>query len=81
MSGTTLDALLASEAGNRRMAVLVEEGPSPATPAIPAGVLVVLCARDHGHAVVTSGPDDVRGIDPVVEIIPVWPGTATPRTA
>lgn len=32
---------------------------------------VVLCARSHNHAVVTSDPDDLRRLDPRLEIIEV----------
>lgn len=118
MTGSTLDtgALIALEAGQRRMAVLVEEAVASRTPlAIPAGVLaqawrggsrqarlarllrssvctvvpldqrtalrigalcaatgisdvvdvsVALCARDRGHAIVTTDAGDLRAIDP-----------------
>lgn len=30
---------------------------------------VVLCARDHSHRVVTSDPDDLRRLDPNLELI------------
>jgi len=32
---------------------------------------VVLCARAHQHAVVTSDPDDIRRLDPKLVLIPV----------
>ena len=32
---------------------------------------VVLCARAHGHPVVTSDPDDLRRLDPNVKIVPI----------
>jgi predicted nucleic acid-binding protein len=117
MTGATLDtgALIALEAGSRRMAALVEEVlRERAQLAVPAGVVaqawrggvrqvriarllrssvtevvpldrkqalrvgavaaaagvpdivdvsVALCARDRGHPVVTSDPDDLRAID------------------
>ena len=123
MTGTTLDtgALIALEAGQRRMAVLVEEAVTSRTPlAVPAGVLaqawrsgsrqarlarllrssvcsvvpldqrtalrigavcaatgvsdvvdvsVALCARDRGHAVVTTDAADLRTIDPSLALI------------
>lgn len=34
-------------------------------------VSVVLCARERGHAVVTSDPDHLRAIDPAVPVAPV----------
>lgn len=34
-------------------------------------VSVVLCARQHRHAVVTSDPDDMRAVDPSVPLVPV----------
>jgi predicted nucleic acid-binding protein len=118
MSGVTLDtgALIALEAGSRRMAVLVEEAlASDAELAVPAGVVaqawrggrrqvrlarllrssvtsivpldrklalrvgarsaatgaadivdvcVALCARDRGHAVITSDAADIGAIEP-----------------
>jgi predicted nucleic acid-binding protein len=123
VSGATLDtgALIALEAGSRRMAVLVDEAlASRAMLAIPAGVLaqswrggarqariarllrssvvavipldrrcalragarcaatgvtdvidasVALCARDHGHPVITSDPDDLRVLDPSLVLL------------
>jgi predicted nucleic acid-binding protein len=123
VTGTTLDtgALIALEAGQRRMAVLVEEAVTSRTPlAIPAGVLaqawrggsrqarlarllrssvctvvnldqrtalrigalcaatgisdvadlsVALCARDRGHAVVTTDAADLRAIDPSLALM------------
>jgi len=123
VTGTTLDtgALIALEAGQRRMAVLVEEAVTSRAPlAIPAGVLaqawrggsrqarlarllrssvctvvpldqrsalrigalcaatgtsdvvdvsVALCARDRGHAVVTTDAADLRAIDPSLPLI------------
>lgn len=32
-------------------------------------VSVVVCARERGHAVVTSDPDDLRVIDPKLELL------------
>ena len=32
-------------------------------------VSVVVCARERGHAVVTSDPDDLRAIDPKLELL------------
>jgi hypothetical protein len=32
-------------------------------------VSVVVCARELGHAVVTSDPDDLRAIDPKLELL------------
>ena len=32
-------------------------------------VSVVVCAREHGHAIVTSDPDDLRAIDPKIELL------------
>jgi len=32
---------------------------------------VVLCARSRGHTIVTSDPDDIRRLDPVIEMIVV----------
>jgi hypothetical protein len=32
---------------------------------------VVLCARSRGHKIVTSDPDDIRRLDPVIEMIVV----------
>jgi predicted nucleic acid-binding protein len=118
MSGATLDAgaLIALEAGSRRMAAVIEEAlAAGAVLAIPAGALaqawrggarqarlarllrssvasvvaldrrtalrigarcatsgtsdvidisVALCARDHGHGVITSDPGDLAAIDP-----------------
>ncbi len=32
---------------------------------------VVLCARTHGHRLVTSDPDDIRVLDPKIAIIAV----------
>ena len=123
MTGTTLDtgALIALEAGYRRMAVLVEEAVTNRTPlAIPAGVLAQawrggsrqarlarllrssvctvvpldqlaavragalgaatgwadvvvggwgICARDCGHAVVTTDAADLRAIDPSIPLL------------
>lgn len=123
MSGVTLDtgALIAFEAGKRRMAVLVEEAQASGSRlAIPAGVLaqawrggarqariarllrassttvvaldertalrvgvrcavsevsdvvdasVVVCARDYGHPVVTSDPEDLHVIDPELTLL------------
>jgi predicted nucleic acid-binding protein len=34
-------------------------------------VAVVLCAREHRHAIVTSDPDDLRRVDPSVPLVPV----------
>jgi predicted nucleic acid-binding protein len=123
MTGLTLDAgaLIALEAGNRRMALRVEQAMATgAELAIPAGVVaqawrgggrqvriakllqlrvtsivaldtklalrvgaecastgstdvvdvsVALCARDRGHAVVTSDPHDIAAIDPSLTLI------------
>jgi hypothetical protein len=30
---------------------------------------VVLCARQHGHQIATSDPDDLRALDPRIELI------------
>ena len=32
---------------------------------------VVLCAREHGHTVVTSDPDDLRRLDPKLDLIEI----------
>ena len=32
-------------------------------------VAVMVCARERGHAVVTSDPDDLRAIDPKLELL------------
>lgn len=32
-------------------------------------VSVVVCARERGHAVVTSDPEDLRAIDPKIELL------------
>jgi predicted nucleic acid-binding protein len=32
-------------------------------------VSVIVCAREHGHAVVTSDPDDLRAIDPKATLL------------
>lgn len=32
-------------------------------------VSVVVCARERGHAVVTGDPDDLRAIDPKLELL------------
>ena len=32
-------------------------------------VSVIVCARERGHAVVTSDPDDLRAIDPKIELL------------
>jgi predicted nucleic acid-binding protein len=123
VTGATLDAraLIALEAGNRRMAVLIEEAiAGNATLAIPAGALaqawpggerqarlarllrssvitvvplaqgtamriaarcaatgtsdvidvsVALCARDHGHPVITTDPGRLRAIDPMLSLL------------
>lgn len=123
MTGATLDtgALIALEAGSRRMAVLVEEAlASHAELAIPAGVVaqawrggagqariarllrasvtavvpldqrlalrvgarcaasgisdvvdvsVALCARDRGHAVISSDPEDIRAAEPSLKVL------------
>jgi predicted nucleic acid-binding protein len=123
MTGATLDtgALIALEAGSRRMAVLVEEAlASRAELAIPAGVVaqawrggagqariarllrasvtsvvpldqrlalrvgarcaatgiadvvdvsVALCARDRGHPVITSDPEDIRAAEPSLKVL------------
>lgn len=34
-------------------------------------VSVALCARRRNHAVVTSDPDDIHGVDPSLRIVPV----------
>jgi DNA-binding LacI/PurR family transcriptional regulator len=123
MTGATLDtgALIALEAGSRRMAVLVEEAlASHAELAIPAGVVaqawrggagqariarllrasvtavvpldqrlalrvgarcaasgisdvvdvsVALCARDRGHPVISSDPEDIRAAEPSLKVL------------
>jgi predicted nucleic acid-binding protein len=123
VTGLTLDtgALIALEAGSRRMALLVEQAMTAgAELAIPAGVVaqawrggarqartakllqlkvtsvvaldtklalrvgavcastgstdvvdvsVALCARDRGHPVVTTDPDDIAKIDPALTLI------------
>ena len=123
MTGATLDtgALIALEAGSRRMAVLVDEAlASHAELAIPAGVVaqawrggagqariarllrasvtsvvpldqrlalrvgarcaatgisdvvdvsVALCARDRGHPVITSDPEDIRAAEPSLKVL------------
>jgi hypothetical protein len=123
VTGLTLDtgALIALEAGNRRVAMRIEQAVAAgAELAIPAGVVaqawrggarqariakllqlkvtsvvaldgklalrvgatcaatgssdvvdvsVVLCARDRGHPVITSDPDDIAKIDPALTLI------------
>jgi hypothetical protein len=32
-------------------------------------ISVALCAKDRGHAVVTSDPDDIRGIEPSLTLL------------
>jgi hypothetical protein len=32
-------------------------------------VSIIVCARERGHAVVTSDPDDLRAIDPKIELL------------
>ncbi|MGH3821222.1 MAG: PIN domain-containing protein [Pseudonocardiaceae bacterium] len=34
-------------------------------------VSVVICARQRGHSIVTSDPDDLRAIDPDLPLVPV----------
>jgi predicted nucleic acid-binding protein len=45
-------------------------------------VSVALCARDRGHAVVTSDPGDIRAADPALTVLsPAWQTRPTGASA
>lgn len=81
---TRIAQLLASRPGKSKVDRWVEIVPLDEKAARRSGLLcgisgcsdvvdasVVLCARDRGHAVLTTDPDDLRGIDPSMVVIPV----------